>query len=847
MKRFCVLAPIMLFTACGGAPAPAGPGPVAGYDGGDAAVADAGHADADAAHPARDAAAPEASAGGRCIPKAAPTPTPPGPPPPKPGSVSPATTLSVPDTVATLKQDPYVIAGYLDVTHYGAKGDGATDDTAAFQKAMIDASGDSMSSPTGASMVVYVPPGTYLVSDTLIGYQGCGSNGSVPANYGFGAGPGLSAPSLVGPASAMPGSRPTIVLKPGTFTNATSPEPVVRLVNSPNVAKGACGGQATGSAAVGAFDILFNAVVRDIDVKTGDNPGAIGVQFYSAQMSYMQNVTVDATGGYAGIQGAPATDMWTNIEVRGGQYGVIIDRTAGVSAIAGLTLEDQSVAGVLHDAVGDLAISGFSIRETNPSAEGIVCKSLISQGTTLSLVDGMIEVAGSTEPAIDNIGGDSLYLNDVYVKAPEVLVVNANSTTIAAKGGWQLVTEYAHADQTTDPVSSGNPGYAVACEIVIDDKTQQSDYGPYYGAMSGAPPSDLVDRHLPGTMPWAFDANVAWVTDFGADPTGNVDSTKTIQAAVQAAHVGGSDEVFLPRGKYAISGTIKLFPNTRFFGIPGSYAEIEAPNWDTGGMVLPYLQVGDFAGDPEASLGGQAVVSDISFYLPTTGSTSVSATAQSYLTAIDWQVGQCSVLNQISTHFEYQQDFNVSSPPSRSIIQVHDSGGGRFYGPQLVGDWGYNGPGGYELEVSNTTAPLSIYGSNIEHAPGKAFFGFESAANIRVLGSKTEGGAAPYWFLVDGSTNVMISGITNHGSSPTTVDSSSDNVNINTSAYFAIAPSSNVYISDAMASYPLSDNYALFKLDKAGSRGFDNGAFPYCGDGICDGGETTSNCPADCH
>jgi hypothetical protein len=847
MRVSWVLAFILLLPACGSSPTQAGPlpAPTPGSDGGRAPEGDAGGPDAKPTTP--DGAAPEAGASGRCIPSTAPKPTPSGPPPPKAGSLSPATTLSVPSTIAALTADPMVIAGYLDVTHYGAKGDGVTDDTAAFQKAMIDASGDSTTSLTGASMVVYVPPGTYLVSHTLIGYQGCGSNGSVPSNYGFGAGAGLSAPSLVGPASSTSGSRPTIVLKDGTFTDSTSPEPVVRMVNSPNVAKGACGGQATGSPEVGAFDILFNAVVRDIDVKTGNNAGAIGVQFYSAQMSYMQNVTVDATGGYAGIQGAPATDMWTNIEVRGGQYGVMVDRTAGVSAIAGLTLEDQSVAGVLFAAVGDLAISGFQIRETNPAAAGIVSKSLISQGTTLSLVDGLIEVASTTQPAIANTGGDSLYLDDVYLKAPELLVVNASSTTLSAMGGWQLIAEYAHADQTTDSLSSGNPGYAVAGEIVVDDKTQQSDYGPYYGTASGAPPGDLVARHLPGQMPWAFDTNVAWVTDFGADPTGAADATKAIQAAVQAAHADGSDEVFLPRGKYVISATLKLFPDTRFFGIPGSYAEIEAPDWDTGGMVLPYVQVGDFAGDPSGSKGGQAVLSDISFYLPTTGSASISATAQSYLTAIDWQTGQCSVLNQVSTHFGYQQDDNVSSPPSRSIIFVHDSGGGRFYGLQEVGDWGYNGPDGYELEVSKTTAPLSIYGSNIEHAAGKSFYGFENASNVRVLGSKTEGGDAPYWFLVEGSTNIMISGITNHGSSPTSIDAASSDINVNTSAYYAITPSSNAYITDGEASYPFSENYALFKLDKAGTRGYDNSVFPHCGDGICDGGETTANCPGDCH
>jgi len=113
------------------------------------------------------------------------------------------------------------------------------------------------------------------------------------------------------------------------------------------------------------------------------------------------------------------------------------------------------------------------------------------------------------------------------------------------------------------------------------------------------------------------------------------------------------------------------------------------------------------------------------------------------------------------------------------------------------------------------------------------------------LGSKTEGGSAPYWFFVDGSTNIMISGITNHGSSPTTITNSS-NVNVNTTAFYAITPSSATYLTDGTTSYPFSNNYALFKIDQAGTTGFDDGAFPHCGDTICDGGETTINCPSDC-
>src|SRR4051812_49360625 len=74
----------------------------------------------------------------------------------KPGSLSGATKLSVPSKISGLRSDPAVIAGYLDVTHYGADPTGVKDSTAAFQNAINDA-GSNASGSIGASMVVYVP------------------------------------------------------------------------------------------------------------------------------------------------------------------------------------------------------------------------------------------------------------------------------------------------------------------------------------------------------------------------------------------------------------------------------------------------------------------------------------------------------------------------------------------------------------------------------------------------------------------------------------------------------------------------------------------------------------------
>jgi hypothetical protein len=781
------------------------------------------------------------------------------------------TLLSVPQSIKTggHQNDPLIYAGYLDVTLYGADPTGKADSTAAFQNAMLDASGNSTNA-VGNSMLVYVPSGTYLISNTITGYQSC--SGSSPAsNPGYGSIQkygGVSAPGLVGPGS---GPRPTIVLKDHTFTDAGNPQPMIHLVNSPNAGAGGCGGQYAGSPQVGAFDILFNAVVRDINLTTGNNPGAIGVQFYSAQKSYMQNVLVDATNGYIGLQGAPATDMWTNVEVRGGQYGVWIDKTAGVSAIAGLTLESQSVAGIYFNAIGDLALSGFNIQETNPAATAIVTAAQVAQGSTISLIDGVISTTSAGQAAISNLGDDGLYLNDVYMQAPKVLIGNTHSTTIAASGAMQLIGEYSHADQGTNADSTSNPGgYALASSSFVNDSLQiGADFGPVYGT-GGTPPTDLVIRHLPGQMPWAFDADALWATDYGADPTGFKDSTAQIQNAIDAAHAGGSDKVFLPRGDYSISATLKLYPNTKFFGLPGLYSQLLGYGWVTHHTLQPYLQVGDAVGNAAATQAGHAIVSDIAIQLPSdatayaayatllpNGGANYDPADQTYLYAVEWQTGRSSVSNQLS--IGYQGQGNVTdrtpvpaggiliTPATRNLVLLDHSGGGRWYGLQIEGG-SFNSPTGNSLYATGTSMPLSIYGSNIEHAAGASFYGFSNASNIRVLGTKTESGAAPYWFTIDNSNNIMLSGLTAHQNGSVMVNNST-NVNLNALDFYSMYPAEAQtvsFITDDKGSYNSLAAYALFKLNQPGTIGFNNSVFPHCGDNVCDGGETPENCPVDC-
>jgi len=720
-----------------------------------------------------------------------------------------------------------VVAGYLDVTLYGADTTGGADSTSAIQSAINDAS--------AYSMTAYVPPGTYKVSDTLSGVLLISNDGHFPTNYKFGPHSSMhETPTLVGPAS---GPRPTIVLQSGlaSFASASHPKPLLRMVALPDPTDTSPGKPCNDQMdkeypTAGCFDVLFSSAVRDINFKTGSNPGAIGVQFYSAQFSYMQNVFVDATGGYIGIEGGPATSDWINIEVSGGQYGVKLGLVCGTESIAGLTLENQVLAGLYINDCGGNAISGFNIQETAPNAAGIIIPSEgVHEFTTVSLLDGVVSVAGS-QPAIANTAGVSLYMNDVYAHAPAVLLTNSSAAQgIAASGKTDLFAEYSHADQST---SSKYDGYALGTDNVVNDVKSQADFGTAT-LNAGAPPSDLVIRHLPGQMPWAFDQDAIWVTAYGADPTGQSDSTAGIRAAI-AASLNHGDKVFLPRGHYALSGTIQLNPDTRFFGIPGQFTELDAGSWVTNSVYQPYIATAD-------SKSGKAVFSDISFWMPSKN------TDNTYLSALLWQTGQSSVLSQVGVQMDWLEPATFASA-ARKLVEVRNGGGGRWYGlqEQFNGSENtVNNPGFRALLVDGTTEPLTLYGSNPEHYKA-TFYEFSNASNIRVLGMKTECCHGPNLATIDnGSSNILVSGVTGDWAGGGIDFTSATNAVVNTVNFYGESSPSLAtvpLITDPAAVYYQSRAIGIFKL----GSGYNRSSFPHCGDNRCDGGETSASCPSDC-
>jgi hypothetical protein len=242
-------------------------------------------------------------------------------------------------------------SGIIDVTRppYSAKGDGKADDTAALQKALMDHMGGGL---------LYLPAGTYLVSDTLKWSnrdskgRACWGNVTI-----LGDGP----------------DKTILRLKDGSFTDAKKPRAVMW-----------CGG-------FGSAD-WFHNYVKDLSIDTGkDNPGAVALQFYSNNSGGALNVRLRSGDGQgvAGLdlahRGMNGPLLVKNLHVQGFRVGVLAGHGVNSQVLEGIRLEGQSEAGLANHG------QALSVRNLTYKGPGIGVRQVIGH---LVLLDSRLEGKG---------------------------------------------------------------------------------------------------------------------------------------------------------------------------------------------------------------------------------------------------------------------------------------------------------------------------------------------------------------------------------------------------------------------------------------------------------------------
>ncbi len=353
----------------------------------------------------------------------------------------------------------------------------------------------------GQHKLLYFPNGTYLVSKTL-NWSKKNSAGKDAWGNNF----------LQGQSAA----KTVIRLKDGTFTDEKQPASIMW-----------CGG-------FGSAD-WFHNYVQDITFDVGNNnDGAIGLQFYSNNSGAVRNCRFIASDGSGSVgldlghRDMNGPLLVRNCEVIGFQRGISTSRAVNGQTFEHVTLRGQTQFGFDNEGQA-ISIRGLCSENAVPAVR--------SYGT-FCLVDA--QLIGRDEanrwPAIINYNGGRLFLRDIKttgygravgdIRSPDWFA--AVRITGADKSGsaGPFIKEYC-SHPTTSPV----PSPAGSLRLAVKE-----------------PPEVPADD--PQT--WAN------VDNFGADPTGQADSS----AAIQKAMDSGATTVFLP-GSYALNSTVVIRGDVR--------------------------------------------------------------------------------------------------------------------------------------------------------------------------------------------------------------------------------------------------------------------------------------------
>jgi hypothetical protein len=282
-------------------------------------------------------------------------------------------------------------AGVINVkVKYGAKGDGITDDTRAIQSALNAYPNDKR--------IIYLPNGTYLVSNTLTWPAGKPETGN---DYKHTILQGQSEKGVV------------IKLKDRAagFTNQSAPKAVIFTGDAPAQ--------------------RFGNSIRNLTVDIGaGNLGAHGIQFNASNQGIISHVTILSRDG----QGSIGLDMdFTNeigpllvkkVTVKGFQYGIMTSNTVNSQTFEDILLENQSVCGLLN--------YGQVINIRNLTSDNTV-PAISNKLGQMTIIDSSLNGRGkaSSQPAIDN--GDRMLVRNVSTSGYRVAVESGRTSVSASK------------------------------------------------------------------------------------------------------------------------------------------------------------------------------------------------------------------------------------------------------------------------------------------------------------------------------------------------------------------------------------------------------------------------------
>lgn len=635
--------------------------------------------------------------------------------------------------------------GIINITEqpYFADNTGSKDVTSVIQEAVRFAIRNQM--------VVYFPVGTYLVSDTIDCIQGWYIEEGTYLNP-----LGRNFPAvLVG--ECRNGQRPWIVLKESSkgFGNREKPKPVIRFRTAVDLNSGL-------EENVSVKDLVqfgigeqyndgcinMNQMLIGINIKIGvGNRGAVGIYARAAQGSGIWECRIEVGDGFAGIYGGTGSGgMCSNLEITGGAYGLYYKYSQPESNVVGIRLTGQTEAAIYYAGRQSLCITGFVIEKQKRAA---VVNELPETGNlthssekicptdthgSIVLTDGSIFGNVKYEKIAAICSDAGIYCRNVFVHGySEILSFEEETRIFSGEKPWTWLQEIAIGKKAIHLKCRDNNLFETIEQPIYLNGKKQPDSSYFQIGECEKAPEDLIDRHICAQRMLGFWTEEAVnVKHMGAFGDGIHDDYQVLQRLIDTY-----DILYLPRGIYCVSQTLKLRPNSKLIGLYKCFT------W-----IRPHLTENHYFGKE----GGAPVLEtrnkeEADTCLAFLGIYSPITVPGNY--CLKWQCGGTSSLYHVNFELSpnWGQEITRGGCGTLRIpetlkrkecsIQICGNAGGRWYG------WHQESIGRHEREyahmwIHDVKGPLHFYQFNPEHCQGAANVLIERAKNITIYGLKSE-------------------------------------------------------------------------------------------------------------
>jgi hypothetical protein len=562
--------------------------------------------------------------------------------------------------------------GILDVTQkpYTADPKGKKDSTDAIQKAVNDA--------RDSGLVCFFPEGTYLVSDMISCKQEVIKRDFPTTNaVGTRHYDAILKPMIL--MGSTKGKRPVIKLSKNAkgYNDPSKPKKVIWIwaqgwFDAPGKDEPEWGAE--------QGNINFNHFFMNIDIDIRGHAGAIGIRHSGSQGSAMMNSTIFAEGAYCGMNNCCGQGGGTyNMQVIGGDYGIVLDSDSRFPMLTSCTFSHQLKSSVGYIGPRIQVPSMFVGCRFNPKADKAIDISNIESHGGLLLIDCVFELNKPGEIA-ETRKKENIYIENSFCINSRAIY--PEGAQIDSPSNWTFIKQFSSSDKSGIKMINGEQ---VNDEIFI--KTEGVD-SPVY--------KDIHDQHFKN-IPSFEDSDAVNVKDFGALGDGITDDTMAFRMAIEK-----SDKIFIPKGHFKLSGSLKLNENTKLFGISRVFTIIGNIEPDTGTNLRNNPQLQEDAKSfklttidhPKASPG---------LYFLTIGKD------------IDWSSGQSTW-------------FLTNGRP-----RIQGNGGGKFYGFGAM-----HSP----LIFEGIKNPTSFYALNVERVKKDPQSEIRNCSNVKVYYFKVEAGSS---------------------------------------------------------------------------------------------------------